>query len=232
MRAHPEESVTTASGIPGAIVALVFGLGCGLASHALPWPRLASTSLATLFVLIALTRVTANLGVAGQSRVRFAVAGIAGTAGLWFGGAALMLQRPALAALAGLHAVAVVLAFGARGWSDSHGRLVAVATGAGLSLVALASLPASAGVPGAPMGPALLAGALFVAAWALARGRRIGLSFAALASAVTFVLATYLFATWQGSSVIAPGSALHLAPLLAATAGLSALVLLWNELRS
>src|SRR5437667_181118 len=58
-------------------------LGAGVATIALdaagvlPWPAVASKSLAGLFVLVAITRVAGDLGMTGQRLLRWAVAGVA-----------------------------------------------------------------------------------------------------------------------------------------------------------
>jgi hypothetical protein len=212
------------------IVAMALATAMGAAGAALPWPPIASQTLAGLFLLVAVTRVAGDLGVRGQQHARHAVAGVAGTGAVWFAIGAVVLGRPLLGVLAGLHVVVTALAF----WTErvpgedpeltrarrERGWLVAGTAGAALSLMALAALPADLGVPGRPWAPSLLASALLVAGWFVARGRLGGLVVSAVAGVFTLVLAAHTLAVLSATPVIATTPAGELVPAIVATAAL------------
>lgn len=207
-----------------AIAAL--GIGVALlvldAVAGLPWPPIATRSLAGLFVLAAVTRVSANAGMVAQRYARWAIGGVALTAALWFLAGALLFERPPLALLAFLHVVAAIA--GAMGETDAavreRGRLILAVTMNVISLAALAVLP-RAGVPGAPVAPMAMAALATVGAYHVARGRMAGLAATALVGVVSLVLAARLFAE-AASNAGLPGAP-AVAPLVAATAALGAL---------
>jgi hypothetical protein len=211
------------------IVGMALASGLGLAAGALPWPPVASQTLAGLFLLGAITRVTGELGVRGQRHARHAVAGVAGTGAIWFAAGAVVLGRPLLAALAGLHVLATTLAI----WDErpagdaavvrarrERAWMVAGTAGAALSLVALAALPPDVGVPGRPWAPSLLAAALLVSGWFVARGRLAGLVASAVAGVFTIVLAAHTLAVLSAAPIIATSPGGDLLPAIVATAAL------------
>jgi hypothetical protein len=192
----------------------------------LPWPSMATRALAGLFLLVALTRVAGGLGVRGQRFARYGVAGVAWTAAIWFGGAALVLGRPSLGALSGLHLVAGLLAFGreADPALAERGRLIVAATALGVSLLALASLPRAAGVPSAPVLPVVLTFASAGGIFAMTRGRMVGLMLAATAGTFALAVAARTLATVRGGSLALPGAALELVPVIVLSTVVAALV--------
>jgi hypothetical protein len=215
------------AGLKVAIVALALALVAQAAAmaHALPWPPLASTTLAGLFLLVALTRLASDLGVRGQKHTPHAVAGVATTGAFWYAGAALVLARPELGLLAVVHLVAAALAFGRSSTdpaTNERAWLVAASTGAAVSLVAVGALPREAGVPGAALVPSLLAVAMLFGAWFLGTGRMIGLLMTAASGTVTIVLVARVLSRLAGAGDLAAGMPLRLAPMLLTTAALGA----------
>ena len=207
-----------------AVVALALaGLAQAAAAfQTLPWPPLASTTLAGLFLLVAVTRVASDLGVRGQQHTPHAVAGIAATGALWYAGAALVLARPELGLLAVVHLFAAWLSFG-RATEPARGErawLIASCAGATVSLVAVGALPREAGVPGAAFLPSMLAVAMLFGAWFLGTGRMIGLLLAAASGTMTLVLVARVLSRLSGAGDLAAGMPLRLAPMLLATAAL------------
>jgi hypothetical protein len=192
----------------------------------LPWPSMATRSLAGLFLLVALTRVAGELGVRGQEYARFGVAGVALTASVWFAGGAMVLGRPALGVLAALHALAGALAWGREPDAAvaERGRLVVAATSAGVSLLAISALPREAGVPGTPTLPVVLALVEAGGVFALVRGRMLGLVLTAVAGTFTLAITARTLAALDASGLAARGAALELAPVLALSAVIAALV--------
>jgi len=138
---------------------------------ALPWPRASVAALSALFVLVAVTRVTGDMGMPFQRRLRYAVAGVAIAAGSWFAGLSVVSHRPELLLLGGLHIAAAWLA--AYGEPDAaerrRGILVLAGAMIALSVIALAAgslaayapMFATTGVVGAAV---LVIGILFVRA--------------------------------------------------------------------
>jgi hypothetical protein len=215
------------AGLKVAIVALALALVAQAAAmaHALPWPPLASTTLAGLFLLVALTRMASELGVRGQKHTPHAVAGVAATGAFWYAGAALVMARPELAVLAVVHVVAAALAFGrpsADAASNERAWLVAASTGAAVSLVAVSALPHEVGVPGATLVPSLLAVAMLFGAWFLGTGRMVGLVLTAASGTVTLVLVARVLSRLVEAGDLAAGMPLRLAPMLLTTAALGA----------
>ena len=212
---------------PEALLALVGAAaiyGLGLAG-VFPWPLLAARSLAVIFLLAAITRIGGDFGLRAQRRLRWAVGGVALTAGAWFAGAAALLGTRDFALLGFLHLVAAWLtaapekdpAERARGW------LILSSTATTVSLLALAALPVASHVPGAPVLPLVLAAATIVGATQIAQGRMIGLVLAAVAGVVTLSLTIDVYLdllSFAGS----PDSPLgRSAPLLATTATIGAI---------
>ncbi len=208
------------------VVALSLALLAGAAgtSTALPWPPLASATLAGLFLLVAVTRVANELGVRGQTHTQHAVAGVAATAAIWFAGAAIVLARPGLGGLATLQLLAAALAFGRPdpGGPREKAWLIAASMAAAVSLVAIGALPREAGVPGASMLPSFLAVLMVFGAWFLGTSRTLGLLLSAAAGTMTLVLAARVLARLAGAGELDAGMPLRLAPLLIATAALGA----------
>jgi hypothetical protein len=212
---------------PEAAIALV-GAGATFVlgrAGMLPWPLLAARSLSVLFLLAAVTRIGSDHGLIAQKRLRWAVGGVALTAGIWFAGATVLLRSREFALLSCLHLVAAWLTAApeedrgerVRGW------LILASTGTTVSLLALGLLPVATHVPGAPELPLVLAAVTLVGCTQIAQGRMIGLLLAAGAGAITLVLATDV---WL--DVLAYGGAFRStlgrsAPLLAGTAILGAL---------
>ena len=207
-----------------AALAIWLGAGAGL----FPWPRVAARSLAGLFFLVGVTRVAGDAGLVTQRRLRYAVAGVALTAASWFVAGSALVHDPALAVLGALHLGAAWLAAAPEqdAGERERGRLVLAATASAVSLLAIAALPAAAGVPGGPALPLALATATVAGAFYLARGRTFGLALTALAGVVTLVLAARMLADFgrlhaAGTLPLLPLFA-RTAPLLAATAALGA----------
>ena len=215
-----------------ALVALA-GAGAvyGLAlAGVLPWPMLAARSLAVICLLAAITRIGGDQGLVSQRRLRWAVGGVALTAGAWFVGAAFAFGVRDLTILGFLHLAAAWLtaaperdpAERTRGW------LILSSTATAVSLLAMGSLPAAAArVHGAPLVPLALAAVTIVGATQIAQGRVIGLVLTAIAGLVTVTLAVDIlldvFAV-EAAAFGAAGAPLgRSAPLLAATAILGAL---------
>jgi hypothetical protein len=211
-------------GLKVAIVALALALLAQASATlpALPWPPLASTTLAGLFLLVAITHVARSLGVRGQEHTPHAVAGVAATGAFRYAGAALVMARPELGVLAALHVVAAALAFGrpAEAAVGERAWLVAASTGAAVSLVAIGALPHEAGVPGAALVPSLLPVAMLFGAWFLGTGRMIGLLLTAGSGTVTIVLVARVLSRLAGAGDLAAGMPLRLAPMLLTTAAL------------
>jgi hypothetical protein len=209
------------------IVALVLaGLAqLGASMGGLPWPSVASSTLAGLFLLVAVTRVARDAGVRGQKHTPHAVAGVAMTGALWYAGAAVLLDRLALGGLAVLHVLAAALAFApavAEKARDERAWLIGACTSAAVSLVAVGALPREAGVPGATILPSLLAIMMLFGAWFLGTGRMIGLLLAASAGTLTLVLSARVLSHLSSAGDLAVGMPLRLAPVLLATAALGA----------
>lgn len=205
-----------------ALIALIAGVALFLIGHAvaLPWPAVATRSLAGLFVLAGITRLAGNAGLRGQRYARHAVAGVAFTAALWFAASALAFDRPPLALLALLHVAGGVLAAAREPEAAlrERGRLVAAITMNVISLIALAALSGAA-LPARWL-PAVLAGMAGLGAWQITRGRMAGLALAALAGVVSLVLGARILADFVSTAGAAPAA--RLAPVVAATAALGA----------
>jgi hypothetical protein len=93
-----------------------------------------------------------------------------------------------------------------------------------VSLLALAAMPRDAGVPGAPALPVALALSAGAAVFAAARGRMLALVLGAGAGVFAMALAARTWGTVHAAGLDAHGAALELAPVLAASAALAALV--------
>jgi hypothetical protein len=194
-------------------------------AQALPWPRLATRSLCALFLLAAITRVAADVGMRGQKQMRHAIAGVALTATCWFAASAALVRDPALLALAFLHIA--VSWFTVRREPDpaerERGWLIFAAAMSSVSLMAIAALPAQSSVPGAPVVPLVLAAALITGGFHIARGRMAGLALVAAAALVALVLAARVLSDAVAALPSWPPTFGRTAPLLAATTALGSI---------
>jgi hypothetical protein len=109
---------------------------------ALPWPAPTGASLAGLLMLVAVTRVTGEMGLPFQRRLRYAIAGVAIAAGSWFAGVSVLSQRPDLLLLGALHIATAWLA--AYGEPDPKERRLGILVLAG-AMIALSLIALSAG---------------------------------------------------------------------------------------
>jgi hypothetical protein len=202
--------------------ALTYALGL---AGVFPWPLLAARSLAVIFLLAAITRIGGDFGLQAQRKLRWAVGGVALTAGAWFVGAATLLGAREFTVLGFLHIVAAWLtaarepdpADRTRGW------LILSSTATTVSLLALAALPVAAHVPGAPILPLALAAIAIVGATQIAQGRMVGLVLAAVAGVVTLALTIDVFLDLLSYGAAFAPALGRSAPLLATTATLGAL---------
>lgn len=205
-----------------AVIALLAGFGLWLADMAglLPWPRVATQSLAGILLLVAVTRMAGDAGARTQRALGHAVAGVALTATAWFMAMAVASGNRATALLGLAHLGAAWLA--ASPTEDAgerrRGRILLAAAMSTTSLLAIAALPAAVRVPGSPLLPLVLAGTTAFGGILLARERALGLLACSLAGVITIVLAARLLAdTASGFPPDAPPFTAT-APVLAATA--------------
>ena len=109
---------------------------------ALPWPAPTGASLAGLLALVAVTRVTGEMGLLFQRRLRYAIAGVAIAAGSWFAAVSVLSHRPDLLLLGALHIATAWLA--AYGEPDPAERRLGILVLAG-AMMALSVIALSAG---------------------------------------------------------------------------------------
>jgi len=205
-----------------AIVALTAAVVLWLAQSAgaLPWPSPAGPTLAGLLALVALTRITGDLGIGLQRRLRFAVAGVAIAAGSWFAGMSVLAGRRELLLLGGLHIAAAWLA--AYGEPDDaerrRGVTILVASMMTLSVLALA----------APNGSALgftIAGVATTGILMLARARPIGLALSAVAAGAALCFGALRIVEWYSTPLGTAGTDVY-TPMVVGTAAIGAIALL------
>lgn len=205
-----------------AIVALTAAIVLWLAhsAGALPWPPPTGQTLVGLLALVALTRVTGELGIALQRRLRYAVAGVAIAAGSWFVGMSVVAGRRELLLLGALHVAAAWLAaYGETNDAERRrGMTILVASMMTLSLLALAA-------PGASTVGFAVAGVATAGVLMLARARPIGLALSAVAAGAALCFGALRIIQWYSTPPGTGGTDIY-TPMVVGTAAIGAIALL------
>jgi hypothetical protein len=205
-----------------AAVALLVGR-----SGVVDWPAAAAESLAGLLALVGMTRVVQWLGGRDHAAARAIIVGIAGTAVVWFGGAAVMTGRPGLGLLAVCHGAVALLAWW-RAPGDPTVRSVTTLAAGGalvLSLLAVASLPEGQR-PGVVWVPSFLAAGVIVAVYLCNRGSEAARLPLGVIAVIAAIYAARALAHWEG-----PEAPPALMALAAGTMALAALPLIVEAAR-
>ncbi len=205
-----------------AIAALAGAMVLWLAqsADALPWPPPSGQTLAGLLALVALTRITGELGMALQRRLRYAVAGVAIAAGSWFAGMSVVGGRRELLLLGGLHIAAAWLAAYGENNDEERRRGVTILVASVMTLSLLALAAPSASKVGFAVAGVATAGVLM-----LARARPIGLAMSAVAAGAALCFGALRIVQWYSTPPGTGGTDIY-TPMIVGTTAIGAIALL------
>lgn len=187
---------------------------------ALPWPPPAGQTLASLLALVALTRITGEMGIVPQRRLRYAVAGVAIAAGSWFAGMSVVNGRRELLLLGGLHIATAWLAAYGETDDDERRRGVTILVASMMTLSLLALAAPSASTVGFTVAGVATAGVLMIA-----RARPIGLALSAVAAGGALCFGALRIAQWYSAPPGTGGTDIY-TPMVVGTTAIGAIALL------